>query len=44
MNDLFQIGKKRKRNERSYAEITSSVMNVMTEFKVAVEEDIDLYR
>jgi len=44
MNDLFQIGTKRKRNERNYAEITSSVMNVMNEFEGVVEEDADLYK
>ncbi|XP_017426338.1 protein IWS1 homolog 1-like [Vigna angularis] len=44
IKDLFQIGKKRKKNEKNPAEIPLSVMNVMIEFKVAAQEDADLNR
>ncbi|KAK7353970.1 hypothetical protein VNO80_19426 [Phaseolus coccineus] len=44
MKDLFKIGKKRKRNERSPAEITLLVENVMAVLEVTAEEDTDLNR
>ncbi|BAT81457.1 hypothetical protein VIGAN_03118100 [Vigna angularis var. angularis] len=44
IKDLFQIERKRKRNERNSAKIPLSVMNVMIEFKVAAKEDCDLNR
>jgi len=44
MKDLFKIGKKRKKNERSPAEIALLVENVMAELEVTAEEDADLNR
>ncbi|WVY92310.1 hypothetical protein V8G54_037824 [Vigna mungo] len=44
INDLFQIERKRKRNERNHTKIPLSVMNVMIEFKIAAQEDCDLNR
>ncbi|WVZ17683.1 hypothetical protein V8G54_010665, partial [Vigna mungo] len=41
IKDPFQIGRKRKRNERNPTEITLSVVNVMIEFEVAAQEDAD---
>jgi len=44
MKDLFKIGRKRKKNERSPAEIALLVENVMAELEVTAEEDADLNR
>ncbi|WVZ12676.1 hypothetical protein V8G54_017206 [Vigna mungo] len=44
INDIFQLGRKRKRNDRNSAEITLSVVKVMIEFEVAAQEDADLNR
>ncbi|CAJ1937006.1 unnamed protein product [Sphenostylis stenocarpa] len=44
IKDLFKIGKKRKKNERSPAEIALLVENVMAELEVTAEEDADLNR
>ncbi|WVZ15019.1 hypothetical protein V8G54_012585 [Vigna mungo] len=44
INDLFQLGRKRKRNPRNLVEITLSVIKVMSEFKVAVQDSVDLNR
>ncbi|CAI0418701.1 unnamed protein product, partial [Linum tenue] len=42
VNQLFKIGKKRKKNERSPAEIALLVENVMAELEVTAEEDASL--
>ncbi|CAI0472985.1 unnamed protein product [Linum tenue] len=42
VNQLFKMGKKRKKNERSPAEIALLVENVMAELEVTVEEDVKL--
>ncbi|KAG7952624.1 hypothetical protein I3843_12G068400 [Carya illinoinensis] len=44
INDLFKMGKKRKKNERSPADIALLVENVMAELEVTAEEDADLNR
>lgn len=44
IKDLFKIGKKKKKNERSPAEIALLVENVMAELEVTAEEDADLNR
>ncbi|KAK7366996.1 hypothetical protein VNO80_09001 [Phaseolus coccineus] len=44
MKDLFKIGKKRKKNERTPAQIALLVENVMAELEVTAEEDADLNR
>ncbi|KAK7367002.1 hypothetical protein VNO80_09007 [Phaseolus coccineus] len=44
MKDLCKIGKKRKKDERSPAEIAVLVHNVMDELEVTVEENADLNR
>ncbi|XP_072052079.1 protein IWS1 homolog 1 [Arachis hypogaea] len=44
IKDLFKIGKKKKKNERSPAEIALLVENVMAELEVTAEEDAELNR
>lgn len=44
MKDLFKMGKKKKKNERSPAEIALLVENVMAELEVTAEEDAELNR
>lgn len=44
INDLFKMGKKKKKNERSPAEIALLVENVMAELEVTAEEDAELNR
>ncbi|XP_068482645.1 protein IWS1 homolog 1-like isoform X2 [Phaseolus vulgaris] len=44
MKDVFKIGKKRKKNERSPAEIALLVANVMAGLEVTAQEDADLNR
>ncbi|WVZ16088.1 hypothetical protein V8G54_009070 [Vigna mungo] len=44
MNQPFQIGRKRKKNEGNPTEIRLSVVNVMIEFEVAAQEDADLQK
>jgi transcription factor SPN1 len=41
---MFKMGKKRKKNEKSPAEIALLVENVMAELEVTAEEDADLNR
>ncbi|CAN1256547.1 Protein IWS1 homolog 1 [Linum perenne] len=42
VNQMFKIGKKKKKNERSPAEIALLVENVMAELEVTAEEDANL--
>ncbi|XLS51728.1 hypothetical protein HN51_012405 [Arachis hypogaea] len=44
IKDLFKIGKKKKKNERSLAEIALLVENVMAELEVTTKEDAKLNR
>ncbi|KAJ7943886.1 transcription factor IWS1 [Quillaja saponaria] len=44
IKDLFKMGKKKKKNERSPAEIALLVENVMAELEVTAEEDAELNR
>jgi len=44
MKDVFKIGKKRKKSERSPAEIALLVANVMAGLEVTAQEDADLNR
>ncbi|KAK8483262.1 hypothetical protein V6N13_046902 [Hibiscus sabdariffa] len=44
IKDLFKMGKKRKKNERSPAEIALLVESVMAELEVTAEEDAELNR
>ncbi|XP_020959228.1 protein IWS1 homolog 1 [Arachis ipaensis] len=44
IKDLFKVGKKKKKNERSPAEIALLVENVMAELEVTAEEDAELNR
>ncbi|XP_057802460.1 protein IWS1 homolog 1-like [Salvia miltiorrhiza] len=44
INDLFKIGKKRKKTEKSPAEVALLVENVMAELEVVAEEDAELNR
>ncbi|KAK7252518.1 hypothetical protein RIF29_36513 [Crotalaria pallida] len=44
IKNLFKMGKKKKKNERSPAEIALLVENVMAELEVTAEEDADLNR
>ncbi|WRX17556.1 Transcription factor IIS [Theobroma cacao] len=44
IKDLFKMGKKRKKNEKSPAEIALLVENVMAELEVTAEEDAELNR
>ncbi|GAU25772.1 hypothetical protein TSUD_222290 [Trifolium subterraneum] len=44
MKDLFKVGRKKKKNERSPAEIALLVENVMAELEVTAEEDAELNR
>ncbi|KAL0283722.1 UNVERIFIED_CONTAM: protein IWS11 [Sesamum angustifolium] len=43
-NELFHMGKDKKKNEKSAAETALLVENVMAELKVVAEEDAELYR
>lgn len=42
MKNLFKMGKKKKKNEKSPAEIALLVENVMAELEVTAEEDAEL--
>ncbi|CAN0908015.1 Protein IWS1 homolog 1 [Linum grandiflorum] len=42
VNQMFKIGKKKKKNERSPAEVALLVENVMAELEVTAEEDANL--
>ncbi|XLS81498.1 hypothetical protein HN51_047329, partial [Arachis hypogaea] len=44
IKDLFKVGKKKKKNERSPVEIALLVENVMAELEVTAEEDAELNR
>lgn len=44
INNLFKIGKKRKKTEKSAAEIALLVENIMAELEVVAEEDAELNR
>ncbi|KAK4486336.1 hypothetical protein RD792_009007 [Penstemon davidsonii] len=44
MKDLFKSGRKKKKNEKSAAEIALLVENVMAELEVVAEEDAELNR
>lgn len=44
INNLFKIGKKRKKTEKSAAEVALLVENVMAELEVVAEEDAELNR
>ncbi|KAI4328020.1 hypothetical protein L6164_020417 [Bauhinia variegata] len=44
IKDLFKMGKKKKKNERSPAEMALLVENVMAELEVTAEEDAELNR
>ncbi|CAK8540282.1 unnamed protein product [Lathyrus sativus] len=44
VKDLFKVGRKKKKNERSPAEIALLVENVMAELEITAEEDAELNR
>lgn len=44
VNNLFKMGKKKKKTERNPAEIALLVENVMAELEVTAEEDAELNR
>ncbi|KAM5573578.1 protein IWS1 [Rosa sericea] len=44
IDELFKVGKKKKKNEKSPAEIAMVVENIMAELEVTAEEDADLNR
>lgn len=44
VNNFFKMGKKKKKVERNFAEIVFLVENVMVEFEVIVEEDVEFNR
>lgn len=44
IKELFKMGKKKKKNEKSPAEIALLVENIMAELEVTAEEDAELNR